>query len=132
VSGSSERPSIALTALLVSLSLVLCLALIGQMLLIVPAYERTFADFRLRVPLLTELIIAASRMVIRYWFVFIPVVFIVFVLLGAVSYQIRHRWRNRWCSALWFVLLLGLPVAANITMWIALEIPLWQLVDGLR
>src|SRR5687767_4274805 len=117
---AAQRVSIALTVSLVGISLLLCLALLVQLLLIVPGYERQFADFRVRVPVVTELMIAASRWTVHYWFVVVPLLLAMFALLGLVSYLIRHHVRNRWCSAVWFLLLIGLPVAVNATMWMAL------------
>jgi type II secretory pathway component PulF len=129
---TTARVSIGLTAFLVSLSLLFSLALFGQLILVVPAYERQFADFRLRVPLVTELMIAASRFAVKYWFIVIPFLIAVFGLLGFISYWIRHHVRNRWCTACWFLLLIGLPVAANAVLWIGLLRPLQQLANGLR
>jgi type II secretory pathway component PulF len=83
------------TAALVGLLLVLWLGLYLELLRVVPGFEQTFADFRLRLPVAMEVPIAASRWVNRYWYV--PVLFELMVapVIAAVSYLVRHRVRSR-------------------------------------
>jgi len=126
------QSSVPITIVLVGLSLLLMLALIGQLLLVVPAYEKHFEDFRMRLPFATELTIAAARFVFKYWFVLVPCILCAFALAGWVSYVIRHQSGSRLLSALWFLLLIGLPLLANATIWAALWIPFKQLEEGLK
>ena len=127
----SQR-SLLLTLTLVGASFLLTLALLGQLLMVVPTYERNFEDFRMRLPVVTEMTIAATRFAVKFWFLLIPCMFVAFGLAGLVSYLIRHRFNQQWLSAIWFLLLLGLPVLANATLWAALWLPYKRLEEGLR
>ena len=125
------RPRLGTTAALVALVLLLWLGLYLELLLVVPGFEQTFADFRLRLPIGTEAAIAASRWVNRYWYV--PVLFELMVSPGiaAVSYLVRHRARSRWPAVAWWLLDIGLPVALIGLVAVSLYQPMSALRRGL-
>ena len=127
----TKQPSLAVTLSLFGLSCVLWLAFFGQLLAVVPGFERTFEDFRMKLPWATEMTILASRTAVRYWFLLGPCVVSALTLAAWLSYLIRHRSGNRWLSAAWFFLLLGVPLFANATIWGALWLPYKQLHEGL-
>jgi type IV pilus assembly protein PilC len=49
--------------------MVAVLILTGIMIFIIPKFEKIFTDFKLRLPWLTEILIATSRWFVRYWYV---------------------------------------------------------------
>ena len=118
-----DRPSYVITASLVAIAVLLSLACWWQLLYIVPEFERTFEDFRMRLPYLTERMILASRIAVQFWFFVMPSAFIVLVIVSWVSYVLRHRVGKSSVSTIWFVLLIGLPVAANGAVWLGLWLP---------
>src|SRR5262249_59831579 len=104
--------SLAITILLVALSLALCLSWIWQMVIVIPEYDRVFGEFRMRVPAFTQVAINCSRLFVKYWYILVFfAVFIAFPVIGYVSYHLRHRSNQRGLSRLWFVLIIGLPLA---------------------
>ena len=49
------------------------IAFMVQMIFYVPHYEKIFMDFKLKLPYLTEVTIAASRWHVKYWYVAVVV-----------------------------------------------------------
>jgi len=125
------RPRLGTTAALVALVLLLWLGLYLELLLVVPGFEQTFADFRLRLPVGTEAAIAASRWVNRYWYV--PPLFELMTapVIAAVSYLVRHRVRSRWPGVAWWVLAIGIPVALIGLVAVSFYLPMSALRQGL-
>jgi type II secretory pathway component PulF len=104
---------------------------VGQLIVSVPGYARTFQDFRMRLPWMTEMAVAASRYAWRFWFL-VPLVFIIgFGLVAGVTYLIRHRSGNRWLNVVWVLVLIGVPFVANVALLAALWIPFRDLHQGL-
>ena len=118
------RPSTTITVILVGLSLLLCLAWFGQMVFVVPAYERHFMDERMRVPYITEVALATSRQCVKYWYALIPIVVVPgFALAISISCLLRHSIQKRLCSVLWFVFVIGCPLFGNAILWLSLLAP---------
>lgn len=129
----NQPPSPAITILLVILSLALCLAWIWQMVFVIPEYERVFAEFRVRVHGLTEATINASRFFVQYWLILVFIaLFIAYPGIGYVSYHLRHRSNQRGLSRLWFVLIIGLPLAVQTITLLAVLTTHGNLLDNLR
>jgi len=106
--------SLAITILLVALSLALCLSWIWQMVIVIPEYDKVLSEFRMRVPTFAQVTIDCSRLFVKYWYILVFfAVFIVFPVIGYVSYHLRHRSNQRGLSRLWFVLIIGLPLAVQ-------------------
>jgi type II secretory pathway component PulF len=125
--------SLAITILLVVLSLALCLAWIWQMVFVIPEYERLFHDFRIRVPALTEATISYSRVFVKFWYILVPfTLFIAYPAIGYVSYHLRHRSNQRGLSWLWFLLIIGLPLAVQTITLLAVLSTQATLMEGLR
>lgn len=49
------------------------------MIFIIPKFEKIFLEFKMKLPYITELLIATSRLFVKYWYVFpiLPIAFIV-------------------------------------------------------
>ena len=114
-SPANPPASLAITILMVVLSLALCLAWIWQMVIVIPGLERMFAEFRIRVPALAQATFDLSRFFVQYWFILLFFVFLIYAAIGYVSYHLRHRSPLRGLSRLWFVLIIGLPLASQTT-----------------
>ena len=125
------RASLAVTLLLVGVWFLFCLVFVAQLLFVVPSFERQFEDFRMRVPFVTEMAILASRFAWKYWFLWIPALILAAGLAGWLSYLVRHRSDRRWLGAAWFVLLMGMPLIANATVWGSMWVPMRRLHEGL-
>lgn len=98
------------------LSVLLWLGVVGQLVFLVPRFERLFGEFKMKVPLLTEWVIRDSR-----WAV--PAVtfaaFLVCIGLGR-----RTPWP-------WLFLLLLLPLVINGLVGVSLYFPFMELHEGL-
>jgi type II secretory pathway component PulF len=127
VTERTDRPSHAITAILVGMAILLVLACAWQLFYLVPTYERRFEDLRMRLPVVTEIVIGASRFAVRYWFFLAPLFFMALVVAALASHVLRHRVGKSWLTVIWFIFLIGLPAAANGILWIALWLPYRQL-----
>ena len=116
-------PSTAITMIPVGLSLFFFLAWTAQMAFVVPAYEREFADAKIRLPFITEMCVANSRWILKYYVVIPLVVVPAFLAAGVVSYLLRHSINNQLWSALWYLFMIGLPLVVNVMSWVALWLP---------
>jgi type II secretory pathway component PulF len=127
-----RRSSLVVTGLLVGLAVVLWAALVWELLAVVPRYERLFADFRLRLPQATVVTLNVSRWVGSYWYVLVLTLLPALTAAAVVSYLLRHGpAAPRWLRVLWFVLLLGVPAAAHVFLWVSILQPYWALLEGL-
>jgi type IV pilus assembly protein PilC len=127
-----QLPSLTITILLVILSLALSLAWIWQMVFVIPELERTFTEFRIRAPAFTQATFDASRFVVSFWYIVVPfVLLVIYPAIAFVSYYLRHRSRRRGLSRLWFVLIIGLPLAGQAITLLSVLIPIYR-VDGIR
>jgi heme/copper-type cytochrome/quinol oxidase subunit 2 len=97
-----------------ALSLILWLGVAGQMVFIVPRFEKLFADFKMKTPLMTQWVI------VDFWWV-VPA-FAVAVLLACLAT------RSRWA---WLFLLILLPVIVNALIGVSLCFPYMDLLEGL-
>ena len=119
IEKTSATRSIAITILLVGISLLLFLAWFGTMLFLVPGFERDFLDLKLKLPYVTELTIAGSRWTVKYWYVAVAGL----GMIGAISYLVRHRVGNGMWSVIWFGFLIGFPLIGHLFVWMSLFLP---------
>ncbi len=61
ITGAMVYPAVVIT--------VAVLILTGIMIFIIPKFEKIFADFRLKLPFLTQALIDTSRWFVKYWYV---------------------------------------------------------------
>ena len=114
---------VVVAALLWTVDLVLLLA-------VVPPYERTFADFGMRVPWYTDVLIAISRWCTKYFYVlWFPLALIVVAVAGS-TWFLRHRQRP--LGALWGAAMVLLPVVVGLLIWLGCYLPMQQLLQGLQ
>jgi type II secretory pathway component PulF len=131
-SPNQQPVSLAITILLVTLSFALCLAWFWQMVFVIPEFDRMFADFKIKVPALTQATISCSRVFVKFWYVLVPFsLFIVYPAIGCVSYQARHRNKQRGLCRLWFILIIGLPLVVQTITLLAVLSTHATLMEGL-
>src|SRR5262245_3432653 len=116
-------PSLAVAAVLAAAHAVAWVALLGFLCFSVPAYERVFTDFRLRLPGDTAAVIGASRWLNKYLLFLAPALLVLAAADGAVLFLLRRSPGTRLLAWLWFALLLLLPVAALVFSWLAVWRP---------
>lgn len=108
----------------------LALALIVVVLLvIVPRFDRMFAEFGLKLPVVTVLVIKASRVLESYGILLIPagVLFHAGMLCLFILVDGMPRWiRSLWCYGVFVIAGGNLLIIV-----IGLIVPLLRLVDGL-
>ena len=124
-------PRMTTTVALITLAELLWLAVVVAMLFVVPHFERTFADFAVRLPHVTEAAVLASRWFTRYWYVALLAAFVAGPALAAASVAVRHQVGSPWLSRAWWALALGLPLALLAVIALALSLPTAGLVEGL-
>lgn len=113
----TPAPSSSLLLVVVAsvLSSLLWLGVIGQTFVLVPRCERLFGEFRMKLPTVTEWVIAGSRWVV-------PAVTIA-VLVVCLALGKRSPWA-------WLFLLFLLPFVANVFIGVSLYFPYMELLDG--
>src|SRR5437773_11868765 len=116
VNDPIRHASVAITVAFVGLSLALFLTWLSLMIFIVPGFERTFMDFRMRVPYLTELTINVSRWGVKYWYVLLIVAVPGYAVIAFVSYFLRHQTKQRLLCWLWFALIIVVPLSGQAVM----------------
>ena len=126
------QPRFASTVALVALAELLWLAVALALLVVVPHFERTFADFKVRLPAITEAAFLASRWYTRYWYVALLAGFVAAPALALVSYAVRHQVRSPWLSRGWWALALGLPLLILAAVAVAMYLPLVSLTEALE
>src|ERR1043166_3370351 len=124
------KPSIVLTVIIVLAALVLWLVAIGELVWMVPFFERMFADFKMRLPDSTEAIIGASRWCVKYFLV-LPLVFTILAVAVAVStWLIRHMARKRWLGWVWSAAMLVVPALVAFAILLFCYLPYVKLLGG--
>lgn len=113
---AASPPDLLLIGVSGVVSFLLWLPVVAQLVFVVPRFERTFGEFKMKLPLLTELVIHHSR-----WAV--PAIAIA-ALLVCISLGRRSRWP-------WLVLLFLLPLVINVLIGVSLYFPYMELLDGL-
>lgn len=98
-------------------SMLLWLALAGQLFFVVPQVARAFGEFRMKLPWLTELVIAESL-----WAV--PVMAVA-TLVVCIAFAKRSNWP-------WAFLLILLPLIINGIVGASLFIPYLEMLDALQ
>ena len=125
-------PRFVTTVALIALAELLWLAVALALLVVVPHFERTFADFRVRVPAVTEAALLASRWYTRYWYAALLAGFVAAPALAVVSYAVRHQVRSPWLSRGWWALALGLPLLILAAVALAMYLPMASLTEALE
>jgi type II secretory pathway component PulF len=119
------------TAAFVLAEAVVWLAWLALMLICGPRSLRTFRDFNMKLPWLTEQFMAGSMWLTHYWYVLIPVIPCLLAATGVVDFLLRREERTRSVAWLWTVLMLLLPMAVLLISGLALYLPMIKLQEGL-
>jgi hypothetical protein len=131
VNDTSLRPTPFVPGVLALVHGAAWVALVLVLLLVVPRYDKMFKDFGLKLPLLTEMVVAASRWVVRYWYVLVPAGVVLLALDAAVLHGLRLAPATRILSWLWFLLILAGTLVALLVVWLAVAHPMAKLHEGL-
>jgi type IV pilus assembly protein PilC len=114
----------------VAVPFALWVGLCAGLVLVVPGYKKTFAEFGMRLPVATEFAIAVSDWVATYWYVLLlsPPFFV-----GADVAVILFLWRSgrRGLVWVWGGLMIALPIVATILVIIAISLAMTKLYEGL-
>ncbi len=109
---------------------VLWTALLGGLVLVVPGYQKTFADFNMALPAATVAVIAVAHWVANYWYVLL--ISLPFLLApDVVIVLLLGQLRSRTPSRLWSGLMIALPLLAAALVVIAIYLPLAKLQEAL-
>ncbi len=124
------RPAFVETAIQVGIHIFLWLAVLGVMIIWVPRFQKTLADFKLKVPWATEVILSVSEWIVQFWFLLSPLLLILFLILDApVYFLMRLRYPSK--SWLWSGLMTLLPLAVLSIIFAALLLPQLKVLEGL-
>jgi type II secretory pathway component PulF len=129
---SLRPPRVATTLALLALVGLLWAGVVVELTVVAPRYERTFMDFRVRVPWVTEVTLSLSRWLIRFWYVAAPAGLLAAMVVTLASFAIRHLGRSRLLSAAWWALLIVTPLLVSGLIALALYLPMASLVEGLQ
>jgi len=100
------------------------------MIIWVPRFQKTLADFKLKVPWATEVILSVSEWIVQFWFLLSPLLLILFLILDApVYFLMRLRYPSK--SWLWSGLMTLLPLAVLSIIFAALLLPQLKVLEGL-
>ncbi len=129
--GDTERPSTIVTIGVVAAAAVLWAVVLALFLFFVPAYERVFADFQLRMPYITVSVIAASRWCTRYLLIMPMELLVIVAGVAASTWGLRHLLHRRWLAHLWCLAMLLLPAILAMLIVLACYLPYAELMEAL-
>jgi type II secretory pathway component PulF len=120
-----ERPkrSVAVTTVLLAVSVALWAGLGAVLVVVVPRYERDFRDRGLRLPAVTQAVVGAGRWADTYWYVLPLFGLLVLPVVVVVSWLLRHRVSGALPGWLWLGALLGVPLVLHLGVWVGLLLP---------
>jgi type II secretory pathway component PulF len=121
---AARRPSLVVALVVLGAALHLWAALVAELLMVVPAYEGRLRAYQAKLPYATELVLNTSRWTVRYWYVLALAGLPLLVASAAVTYILRQPAIPRWPGVIWFAWLLGLPLIAQIILWVGVLVPL--------
>jgi type II secretory pathway component PulF len=133
-SGITQAPNaprvLRATILMVALHSLLWAAVLFGLFALVPDAERVFRDFNMKLPALTQLMMALARWV-EYHAPFVGIfVFFLLIVDGMGYYRLRTS-APRFISKLWAVCMFLLPVLVIMGLIIGILKPLIALQEGL-
>src|SRR5437763_7506878 len=71
------------------------------LIFVVPAQKRTFDNFGMQLPVITQLILDVSMWAVEYWWVVAICYIQAAVVAWLITYLVRHRTENRLLMAFW-------------------------------
>jgi type II secretory pathway component PulF len=128
----APRPSVAVTAVIVAIAVLLWLAVIGELVFVVPIFEKTLADFKVRLPYSTEVVIAMSRWCVKYFYVLAMPYTVLAVCVAGATWAIRHLARKPKLALAWSALMLLAPALVALLIVLFCYLPYAALLEGLQ
>jgi hypothetical protein len=107
-------PGMVFLVIVGALAIVLWFALAYEIVLVLPRFEKLFAEFHMRLPWFTERVIYDA-----WWFAPLCLLVVLFTCMGK---------RTRWLGLL---LLIALPIVLGLLILTALYVPYTELVEAL-
>ena len=138
-SGEKSKPSIPLshfamvgTAVTVFLHGSLLLGAFFVLVYIVPRFKEMFADMRMELPALTQLLIAVSDLCRSHWYALLPGLALLLAVNALIFWLLASR-RQTWpLSIVWFLLVTVGAVGGGVTFLVmALFLPLMFLMQNI-
>ena len=126
-----QRSGLLGTALLDFSHALLGAVQIFVLLSVVPRFKRTFADFGMKLPWVTEILIDISDVVVDFWFLLPLALAPLLVSDFAALYLLRRQEKTRVWARIWFYSILLLLLAGGGVIAIAIFLPLIELMEGL-
>jgi type II secretory pathway component PulF len=104
-----------------------------MILVVVPAgLKRRYDEFGLKLPALTEAVVAVNEYLLDYGWLALPVLVGGIILVaGAGSYVVRHHVRSSTASVLWWLSAFAPPVMLTGVIIAAAVLPEMKLLEGL-
>jgi type II secretory pathway component PulF len=117
---SAPRRSVVGTAVLTGVGVALWLALAFVLLYVAPHYQAVFADRGRRVPTATANTFTLAEWTARVWWAVALLSPVTLALIAVTSWAVRHRVPGTTAGRVWFGFLLGLPLLAQVWIWLSL------------
>lgn len=126
-----RKPSFVVTGLLVATVVGLWLLVWGELLVMVPRSKKTFDEFGLKLPAVTEAVVGLGQWAAGNLLLSLPAVLGGAVVFGGLIGAFRHRPRWSTLVTVLAAVVLALLVAANVVIVGALAQPAIKLQEGL-
>lgn len=110
---------------------VLWLGLLAGLVVIVPRFVRTFEDFNAALPAMTLLVIQMSRMAVAYWYLLALGALAAIFIDGLVLVGLGKS-GGRAAQFVWGLVFAVLPLLLVAVVFLAIWLPMMNLIDGLR
>lgn len=125
------KPAARSSLLLVIIPAALWIGLGVLLSLFVPIFAAIFSDFGVDLPVMTVLVIQASWFVTRFYWIILPVLIILAGVDRAILERLRRGPGGRRAVWIWSGLMMALPVGVFAFMFLAIFVPLIQLITKL-
>jgi type II secretory pathway component PulF len=132
VNQSSFRSAFIGTVVNVGSHLFLWLVFVAIMIFYVPSRQSIFADYKIKVPDMTIVVLELSDWIMEFWFFLMP--FLILFLLVAdapIYFFLRIYFKGRSPSRLWSAFMFFLPLAGLGIAFVALWLPYFRALERL-
>jgi type II secretory pathway component PulF len=115
----------------VAIATFLWLALLVILAVVVPAQRKTFDEYGLKLPYLTQVAIDVGMWFADFWWVIIPCSLPVLVFVALATWYFCYADNPRWLRTAWMLLIAGMPLVLTLIVVISLIIPQMKLAQGM-